>query len=79
MRTSALSRDDAHTQALLEELERREEAKIHMASFVPYVTEGDHKPFPHHKVICDALDRALRGTCKRLIIAAPPSAGAPIP
>lgn len=59
--------------ALLRELLRREEAKIHMADFVPYVTEGDIVPQPHHRVICDALDRCVRGVTKRLIIAAPPA------
>ncbi len=59
--------------ALLTELLRREEAKIHMRDFVPYVTEGLHKPAPHHRILCDALDRAVRGTKKRLIVAAPPA------
>ncbi len=59
--------------SLLRELLRREEAKTHMASFVPYVTEGDHVPAPHHQVICDALDKVTRGETKRLIIAAPPA------
>jgi len=58
---------------LLRELERREEAKIHMGSFVPYVTEGDHVPAAHHQIICDALDRAASGQVKRLIIAMPPA------
>lgn len=58
---------------LLKELLRREEAKIHMADFVPYVTEGDHTPAPHHRIICNALDRVVRGQSKRLIIAAPPA------
>jgi predicted phage terminase large subunit-like protein len=58
---------------ILRELLRREEAKIHMAQFVPYVTEGEHTPAPHHKIICDALDAALRGSKKRLIIAMPPA------
>jgi predicted phage terminase large subunit-like protein len=58
---------------LLKELLRREEAKIHMADFVPYVTQGDHTPAPHHRIICNALDRVVRGQCKRLIIAAPPA------
>lgn len=60
-------------QALLEELIRREEAKIHMENFVPFVTEGIHVPAPHHQVICRALDAAVRGIKKRLIIAAPPA------
>lgn len=59
--------------ALLRELLRREEAKIHMRDFVPFVTEGEHVPAPHHRIICDALDRAVRGQAKRLIIAAPPA------
>jgi predicted phage terminase large subunit-like protein len=59
--------------ALLQELLRREEAKIHMGNFVPYVTEGDHIPAPHHEIICRALDAAVRGHKKRLIIAAPPA------
>lgn len=58
---------------LLQELLRREEAKIHMGSFVPFVTEGDHVPAPHHQIICNALDKAVRGKSKRLIIAAPPA------
>jgi predicted phage terminase large subunit-like protein len=58
---------------LLNELQRREEAKIHMRNFVPYVTEGMHMPAPHHRIICDALDRAVRGKVQRLIIAAPPA------
>jgi len=62
-----------YEEELLIELERREEAKIHMASFVPYVTEGELLPAPHHKIICDALDRAVRGISKRIIIAAPPA------
>ena len=58
---------------LLRELLRREEAKRHMAAFVPYVTEGDHQPAPLHHIICEALDRVMTGQCKRLIIAAPPA------
>lgn len=58
---------------LIRELIRREEAKIHMENFVPYVTEGMHLPAPHHTVICRALDAAVRGIEKRLIIAAPPA------
>lgn len=73
MSTKVLSKEEARVQAMLRELERREEARVHMSSFVPYVTEGDHHPFPHHRIICDALDRALRGVTKRLIIAAPPA------
>lgn len=60
-------------QAILEELLRREEAKIHMENFVPYVTEGMHVPAPHHLLICRALDAAIRGKKPRLIIAAPPA------
>jgi len=60
-------------EALIRELIRREEAKIHMEKFVPFVTEGMHIPAPHHAVICRALDSAVRGTEKRLIIAAPPA------
>jgi predicted phage terminase large subunit-like protein len=60
-------------EALLRELERREDAKIHMRDFVPYVSEGLLVPQPHHVVLCDALDRAVRGTVKRLIIAMPPA------
>lgn len=60
-------------QDLLRELIRRGEAKIHMEHFVPFVTEGLHVPAPHHKIICRALDSAVRGTKKRLIIAAPPA------
>lgn len=58
---------------LLEELLRREEAKIHMEHFVPYVTEGIHTPAPHHLIVCRALDACLRGQKKRLIIAMPPA------
>jgi predicted phage terminase large subunit-like protein len=60
-------------QALLEELIRREEAKIHMEHFVPYVTENIHVPAPHHLIVCRALDACLRGVKKRLIIAMPPA------
>lgn len=60
-------------QALLQELERREEAKIHMRNFVPFVSENLLIPQPHHVVLCDALDRAMRGQVKRLIIAMPPA------
>jgi predicted phage terminase large subunit-like protein len=59
--------------ALVEELLRREEAKIHMEHFVPYVTEGIHVPAPHHLIVCRALDACLRGTKKNLIIAMPPA------
>jgi predicted phage terminase large subunit-like protein len=59
--------------ALVEELLRREEAKIHMENFVPYVTENIHVPAPHHLIVCRALDACLRGTKKRLIIAMPPA------
>lgn len=62
-----------NTELLMRELLRREEAKIHMAQFVPYVTEGQHIPAPHHEIICNALDAAIRGKKKRLIIAAPPA------
>lgn len=58
---------------VIRELIRREEAKIHMEHFVPFVTEGMHIPAPHHEVICRALDNAVRGIEKRLIIAAPPA------
>lgn len=70
---TTLASNPSYELELLKELERREEARMHMAAFVPYVTEGDHKPFPHHRIICEALDRALHGTSKRLIIAAPPA------
>jgi predicted phage terminase large subunit-like protein len=59
--------------SLLRELLRREEAKTKMGAFVPYVTENEITPAPHHQIICDALDRVTRGECKRLIIAAPPA------
>lgn len=58
---------------IVRELLRREEAKIHMGDFVPYVTEGIHTPAPHHEIICHELDLCLRGVNKRLIIAAPPA------
>lgn len=58
---------------LIRELLRREEAKIHMEHFVPFVTEGIHIPAPHHEIICRELDLCLRGVNKRLIIAAPPA------
>jgi len=60
-------------QEILNELIRREESKIHMEHFVPYVTEGLHMPAPHHEIMCRALDRAVRGLDKRIIIAAPPA------
>src|ERR1043166_1386540 len=44
-----------------------------MDAFVPYVAQGAHTPAPHHRIICNALDRVVRGQCKRLIIAAPPA------
>lgn len=59
--------------ALIQELLRREEAKLHMEHFVPYVTEGIHTPFPHHRILCRALDACLRGHKKRLIVAMPPA------
>lgn len=59
--------------ALLEELLRREEARIHLKNFAPFVTEGEHVPAPHQQILCDALDKAVRGQTKRLIIAAPPA------
>jgi predicted phage terminase large subunit-like protein len=59
--------------ALLKELERREDAKINMRHFVPYVTEGLMIPASHHVILCNALDRAMRGLVKRLIIAMPPA------
>lgn len=58
---------------LVKELLRREEAKIHMGDFVPYVTDGIHTPAAHHRIMCKALDRAVRGQCKRLIINMPPA------
>lgn len=58
---------------LLRELLRREEARIHMRDFAPFVTEGEHVPAPHQQILCDALDAAVRGQKKRLIIAAPPA------
>jgi predicted phage terminase large subunit-like protein len=64
----------SHTdRRLMEELIRREEAKIHMEHFVPYVTEGIHVPAPHHVILCRALDACLRGQKKRLIVAMPPA------
>lgn len=35
----------------------------------------DMRPAPHHKPICDALERVVMGKCKRLIINIPPRAG----
>lgn len=58
---------------MIEELLRREEAKIHMENFVPYVTENLHIPAPHHIILCRALDACLRGQKKRLIVAMPPA------
>lgn len=63
----------SYEEQLLRELERREDARVHMRNFVPYVTEGMHVPAPHHEIICNALDRAVRGRVHRLIIAAPPA------
>ena len=63
----------SYEEQLLQELMKREEAKIHMGQFVPYVTEGEHSPAAHHQILCTALDRVLRGQCKRLIVAMPPA------
>lgn len=35
----------------------------------------DMRPAPHHKPICDALERVVLGKCKRLIINIPPRSG----
>lgn len=68
-----MSQHTPHEEALIREYLRREEAKIHMEAFVPYVTEGIHTPAPHHLIVCRALDAAIRGHKKRLIIAMPPA------
>jgi len=36
---------------------------------------ADLKPGPHHKIICDALERVVTGDCTRLIINVPPRSG----
>ena len=63
----------SNDELLIRELLRREEAKIHMENFVPFVSENIHIPAPHHLILCRALDAALRGNKKRLLVAMPPA------
>lgn len=50
-----------------------ERSHLHFTAHMFRAREG--QPFiigPHHKVMCSALDRVLRGECKRLLINVPP-------
>ncbi len=73
MKPSEFPELDERTKALLREYHRREQARTKLSEFVPFVTEGLLKPFPHHKIICDTLDEVLKGNKKRVVIAAPPA------
>lgn len=50
-----------------------------LLAFTRHVFKGrkgaDLKPAPHHKTICDALERVTAGYCPRLIINVPPRSG----
>jgi predicted phage terminase large subunit-like protein len=56
------------------ELLRRRQARAGLLAFAQY-TNPAYEPAAHHKLIADALERVLRGECKRLIIAMPPRHG----
>ncbi len=49
-------------------------ARKNFLKFVEYVFPG-YRTNWHHRILCDALERFARGTCKRLIIRIPPQAG----
>lgn len=75
--TSSMSHlTESQRQALLEEqrivqeLLDREEAAYKFDAFARYV--GGVVPARHHRIICDAIQRVIEGTCKRLIINSPP-------
>lgn len=50
-----------------------------LLAFTQHIFRGrkgaDLKPAPHHKIICDALERVTAGYCPRLIINIPPRSG----
>ena len=57
-------------QSLIQEALQRQEASKSFAQYSRYV--GEVEPAKHHLIICNAIERVLRGKSKRLIICAPP-------
>ena len=60
--------------AAASELLARRMARISLIEFAKY-TNPIYEVAPHHKLICDALERVLSGECKRLMITMPPRHG----
>lgn len=60
--------------AAAQELMRRRDARESLIGFTKFTNE-QYKEGPHHLLICDALERVLDGSLKRLIICMPPRHG----
>ena len=65
--------DDNTVEAVLE-LYRRRRAMTSLFGFTCHTLNG-FQPAPHHKLICDALDRVVSGKTRRLMITMPPRHG----
>lgn len=52
-------------------------ARESLTGFVKYIQPADMQPALHHLVMCEALNAAIEGTCKKVMIRLPPGAGSP--
>lgn len=50
-------------------------ARESLTGFVKYIQPADMQPALHHLVMCEALNAAIEGTCKKVMIRLPPGAG----
>ena len=73
--TSSISLEDiaARAAGIKAELSRRAHTATLLA-FTQY-TKSDYEVNWHHKVVADALDDVLRGSCRRLLVMMPPQNG----
>lgn len=61
-------------QAVLKELQARENARNHLIDFTTYTMEG-YRVGPHHHLLCEKLEAVEREEIKRLLITMPPRHG----
>lgn len=54
---------------------RKELTRRNYVDYCEYVHRGRWKPYAPHRLICEKLEKVIRGECKRLIILAPPQHG----
>lgn len=62
------------TQAVLKELQARENARNHLIDFTTYTMKG-YRVGAHHRLLCEKLEAVERGEIKRLLITMPPRHG----